>query len=1034
MPTLYVDYENGNDNYAGTSFTPLYSGVDGRISTTTFSSATANFLNDGSFNSKNYVTEAEYLVNGAYFLFARTVTIATNQTPPSGITGTVYSVLETSDLNTHEFRIPSNTPSYTTGQTYTASFYAKPNGRNQIIFRWGLTAAKGARFDLSNGTIAQSGASSNPTINNIGNGWYRISITTTPDNTSDSIYLGLTDGTYTDTAAQTYTGNINYGIYITSPQIETGSSVTTYEKPAPSQFLSIYNGSAYVIYQIVARLSSTTLRITQIPNGTTLADQASDRQFYIGGRWRSLTTGAASNRINIGDTIRTIGSPAPTLVGNATWNSNILQSTKTPTSSTNASPININIVSHGYSTGDTVVITSHTTNTNANGTWEIVVVDANNFTLTGSTGNGVGGATGTVRLRNNTVVRLSSSVTQNIASCGNIGQGRTVWTAQTADIITSPNLSDFKEGDCSDSIGIGVNFTTGLAAYKALGSTLDLSGYQQLSFWIKQTAGTIGASGALSLKLCSDTAGATAVNTFNIENLVLLNRWIPITINLGSNLGSNIQSIGFYINTDNGAQVFLLSNIIACKASSSTDSLNLCSLIGKNISTDTFYGIQSINGTRIMLDQDSSAVPNSANCRGYCDGTISSSTVSTYKRETIKTDMVSGATTQVQNMTKGGAGAINAASPDGLYIKYEGGWDRTNMSAQTLETWFDGRNGYGYGLFFGNAFWNSLNKISFIRYYTGIENIGGWGYILNNSNCNNNSNYGCEYNGSTRITSNNFFTHNNSNVGVVFTNTCSNIINNFYSSNNTGNGTYIWYGAGYGIYNNIFTHNNSNGVVAYYVSSNIIKNSKFNLNSNNGLLLNSGPSNNKFISCSTSGNIAGISASVCGDNFFTNYTPYEATPVLVGSVFSNYKICSQNHNNTPNYSLITCEWGTIYSTISTRSGISWALAPTSTYRDSTFPLDLKIATVAVNANSLVTVRAWLRRSSIGLTMGLRVKANQISGVTNDITSYMTAAADTWEQVSLSFTPTETGVVEILAECWGGTTFTGYVDDISITQV
>ena len=46
---------------------------------------------------------------------------------------------------------------------------------------------------------------------------------------------------------------------------------------------------------------------------------------------------------------------------------------------------------------------------------------------------------------------------------------------------------------------------------------------------------------------------------------------------------------------------------------------------------------------------------------------------------------------------------------------------------------------------------------------------------------------------------------------------------------------------------------------------------------------------------------------------------------------------------------------------------------------------------------------------------------------------MTAAADTWERVSLSFTPTETGVVEIFAYAYGGTTYTGYVDDLSISQ-
>jgi len=47
---------------------------------------------------------------------------------------------------------------------------------------------------------------------------------------------------------------------------------------------------------------------------------------------------------------------------------------------------------------------------------------------------------------------------------------------------------------------------------------------------------------------------------------------------------------------------------------------------------------------------------------------------------------------------------------------------------------------------------------------------------------------------------------------------------------------------------------------------------------------------------------------------------------------------------------------------------------------------------------------------------------------------MTAAADTWEQISLTFTPTEIGVVEIISECYGGSSYTGYVDDLSITQV
>jgi putative Mn2+ efflux pump MntP len=64
-------------------------------------------------------------------------------------------------------------------------------------------------------------------------------------------------------------------------------------------------------------------------------------------------------------------------------------------SSTNAAPIEVTANAHGMVTGQTVVITGHTTNTAANGTWTIIKTGANTFTLTGSTGNGVGGATGT---------------------------------------------------------------------------------------------------------------------------------------------------------------------------------------------------------------------------------------------------------------------------------------------------------------------------------------------------------------------------------------------------------------------------------------------------------------------------------------------------------------------------------------------------------------------------------------------------------------------------------------------------------------
>lgn len=58
------------------------------------------------------------------------------------------------------------------------------------------------------------------------------------------------------------------------------------------------------------------------------------------------------------------------------------------TGATNASPVVITSTGHGLSTGHRVAISQVGGNTAANGNWTITVVDANTFSLNGSTGNG----------------------------------------------------------------------------------------------------------------------------------------------------------------------------------------------------------------------------------------------------------------------------------------------------------------------------------------------------------------------------------------------------------------------------------------------------------------------------------------------------------------------------------------------------------------------------------------------------------------------------------------------------------------------
>jgi hypothetical protein len=435
-------------------------------------------------------------------------------------------------------------------------------------------------------------------------------------------------------------------------------------------------------------------------NGTTFAN-----------RWKTLTSGATAARIAPGDEIRIMGSPAPTSLGQtAVWTSQALQATKTLTAATNATPIAITVTGHGYSTGDTVVVTGVVGNTAANGTWEITVTDANTFTLDGSAGNGNRTAGGTVRLRNNTRVMLTTAVTQNIASTG---PGRAAWTSADANVTTSLDTSIFKEHSVSDAISVGVNFTTGKAAYYTLPATLDLSAYQQVSFWVYITFNAFTTANKCELRLCSDTTGNTVVDTIAFPIVPSVGRMQCITVDKGSALGSSISSIALNVNSDlatAGTVVVYLANIIACKASSAADSLTLTSLIGKNVTGETFWGIQSINGRRVMLDADTNAGPASTTVRGYY-GT--SETVTTWKRETIKLGPAASSTTALQTIQDSGT--------DGSPITFSGGWDRTNMSTQNLETWLDGLNGLGRAVDYGTSRnWATLTNMAFTRFNNGI--------------------------------------------------------------------------------------------------------------------------------------------------------------------------------------------------------------------------------------------------------------------------------------------------------------------------
>ena len=327
-----------------------------------------------------------------------------------------------------------------------------------------------------------------------------------------------------------------------------------------------------------------------------------------------------------GDEIRFAGKPRQLIDSNAKiwnwfgWRPYSYSSIGSITYSQTTGETTLGWTGHGCETGETVGIDQNSDLTNhwdrINGMWEVTRVDANTIKLndyTAPVGASSGGG-GNIRKMKCGVIQLSSELTKEIASNG---QRTGPWTASsnvtcTLETTTGTWSSQvpMQSHAYSDKIDIADGFGTGKAAYWATGS-LDLSGYQQVSYLVRQYSGTRTSQGTgsvtspnISLRLCTDTTGDTSVHTIPVVTGGDSERnWRDFTKDFGTNLNSGIQSIALYVDSDNGAQVFNFDNIIACKAKSAADSLTLNSVVGLGTQPNNphYYKIGSIRKKNIRI-------------------------------------------------------------------------------------------------------------------------------------------------------------------------------------------------------------------------------------------------------------------------------------------------------------------------------------------------------------------------------------------------------------------------------------------------
>jgi len=618
---------------------------------------------------------------------------------------------------------------------------------------------------------------------------------------------------------------------------------------------------------------------------------------------------------------------------------------------------------------------------------------------------------------NSKTVTLATARNALIEACD------TSWAA-SANVTASVAATTRKEGSNEVTLTIAASFTTGLIGYKTLSAQLDLSAYQQVSFWFRDSLGS--AASVFKLCLCSDASGAVIVDEFTIPAIEAASKavFIPFTLDKGSALGSTINSVALYALSDPGIPVLMIDNIIAVKAVGSADSLSLTSLISKNSlatgGTEPWYPIQSINGTTVLLDCASASIATAG--RGANTAT---ETVTTYKRECHRTVSTTDCTIQ----DSGVAGSI---------IDFQGGYN-PSTGDQDGETFWDGLSTIGNGIDFSSKNYVRTNRMNMVRALFGVYfSASTYCEAIGNTLCG--CSIGLYCTGGTQCIGTFLGSVNNSSHGLnVLGTSYANLFTISHLSNNLGSGLAL--AASYAGNKFVLGKVNNNAAdglnFAALSYDAIISASEIRYNGAYGANFVTLSKGITIIGATISDNTtAGIYYPTLGNNNLRGCTLSDTTKVTGHVAFGGSRLASDKQDGSSVNNYLYTDGGYIKSQNSVRhtaADIAWALYPTSANRSAYYPLVMSLARLAVNANAQVTFTAWLYRSNAGLSAYLRCRGLQISGVDTDVLSSDMTVDGSWEQKSIVFTPTEIGVVEIEVIAYGGTAYYAVVDDIDYLQ-
>lgn len=671
-----------------------------------------------------------------------------------------------------------------------------------------------------------------------------------------------------------------------------------------------------------------------------------------------------------------------------------------------------------------------------------------------------------------------------------IDQCETAWTP-SANVTSVVNASSKIEGTNASNISITANFTTGVAAY--LNTSSDPAGYSRISFMINQSAGTKITAGQYSLNLYDAVgATGNLIASVPLPPVSLLNQWTPVVADLGTTLtAGQLKSIALNVITDTGAVTFIIDNVMAVLPAADVTAITHESLVAANIN-GPYYIVQSIAASSIKVgvcpaSAYTNLMPGTFETGTYnlytripiflpievAPTSTTDSTFSTIKESGTAGNPItySGGWNRTDMSTQDGDTYINLKVGAGYVAVLPYGINYVN---------FERLNGYGgWGAFYlngGNNIGISAKDIAGNISAGILINTGG--NVLNDVRIN-----------VTNIHSN---THGiwlsntplTNNLDLAVTNLTSNKGNGLNLQNNINKSKITIQNASNNYSNNLSTSSfKDTSIVVVNAQYPGRANSATNIHSItiggllNGILdVGSAGNVGSAASCLTLngvidsdvylGNLTGAAGAYShqwsGCNNVVVHIEGSLLPastvggfylsgncgdiVVLGSTLAN--ISNGSHGYTTSGSsvgrVIYHNYGGTYgdsrindigsgsivtdtSVRNTASGCSWKFNISSAF--ATSQLTMPLARIAVEANVTTNVSVYMRRNNLLAVQGLLVKGKQLAGIATDVSVEASNAINTWTQYTLSITPTETGVVDVIGYAYG--TGACWFDDLSV---